>query len=161
VKRLGYPTARYDFNKERPPKGKAGAIEYKEVECSECGYVTQNIKCRTETITTKKSVTKRKLCPMCNAVIDEVVTDAKKVQRLRLLANIADTSDITDAEIRQFVYQVAREMGYKEGWVYYVAKMYNSNPAKKEEVKILYNKWRHDLIKTSTAASNLKKLQKS
>jgi DNA-directed RNA polymerase subunit RPC12/RpoP len=158
VKNLGYPSARYDFNKIRPPKGANNPIEFNDVECPECGYSTQPRHCKREVITEKHFVTKRTICPYCNAIIDEKVEDTKVIERMRLVKDITNTKKVSDKKVGKWVEKLRVHAGYKAGWTNYVAKAYNSDPEVQEELKILYNKFKAKMIKETTAITHIKKL---
>jgi superfamily II DNA or RNA helicase len=158
VKQHGYPTARYDFNKVRPPAGSSMPIEFKELTCPICDYSTQRRHCKKQTITTKLLITKRLICPNCEAVIDETIEDTKEIERLILVKDISNVSKVSDKQVGKWVEKLRKHAGYKEGWTNYVAKAYNKSEHIEEQLKVLYNKYKAEMIKEETAIKHIKKL---
>jgi superfamily II DNA or RNA helicase len=158
VAQHGYPTMKRDFNRTKPPQGVTEPLDFKDIECPHCGYMTQPRNCKRETITTKLHITKRVICLACGEIIDEVVVDTKTIERMKLVEDYTNTGKVTDNEIGEFIRMLREHKGYRPYWVTAIAKKYNTDDSFKEDLKILLNKYNAEMIKIDTAVNNINKL---
>jgi len=159
VAEKGYPSRRRDFNRVRPPKGANDPQAFQDITCPFCEYEFQAKSARREVIEDKLFITKRAFCPSCNEMYDENVVETKEIQRLKLVEDYTNTSKVTAKEVGALVENVASYKGYKPGWVDVIAKKYNNDETFQEELKMLVNKYNAQMIKLTTVANNIRKLQ--
>jgi hypothetical protein len=79
---------------------------------------------------------------------------------MRKIENITDTSKVTGKKIAKFIDHVRWSNNYKSGWYMHIKRRYENNPDYAEQIKILYNKWKLDMVNDKTVATNINKLNK-
>lgn len=156
VDNLGHPTKHRNFNKIKPPNQKAEVLlEHKELECPFCKKEFQRMDCRAKLKTTKKYEKTTLFCPHCDEVIDEVVVEYTKAQKMELWV---EKDKMTDAKMKAFLDHIRRRMGYATGWTYFRMKEYRKQRKRYLEY---YYKLKNDEVKVETIAGYFLKGNKS
>ncbi len=159
VEKHGYPTMQRDFNRKRPARSEREDPEYKDLECLDCGYETQMRNCRKETYETADYITKTWYCPNCEGIMKETVEETKEIERLKLVADYTNTDKVRNEDIERFIHELASAKGYKDGWVWHVAKEYRESPEYRETIKLIYNKYTAGMASLETSVRNICKLR--
>ncbi len=128
IQDTGYPTARRNFNREKPPKGKKRKkIEVPEApECDSCGRVVDPMKRGKRVTETDTAIETIFTCPYCNAnmsvnVLDKQAKELERVEeaRVELDAKTIHYKNMTNQyggykELQK----IAKKAGYKPGFAW-------------------------------------------
>ena len=157
IQEHGYPTAKYDYNKVKPPPKEKKEIEYQDSICDNCGYETQFKNCSRKVKETKAYTRTRWYCPECDEVMKELLVDNKEVKRLIEIADYTNTDKVTNSMVGKMIYSIAKRKKYKKGWIMFISKDYAKCPKLKEDMKIQYNRWKAKLCNLDTVLTNINK----
>jgi len=132
IETTGYPTARRNFNREKPPKGKKRKPPeiIEGVSCDNCDHIIDPTKRHKEVNETAESIQTTFRCPFCNSIMSVNVINKREMELQKIEEKQKEMDEKTvyyHKMTNQFggykeLQKLGRKAGYKNGWAWIQSK---------------------------------------